>query len=147
MRAAALIAGQSHAAYSCQILAVLKRNQNSPATEADPMRRVGAPVPVAGRGGVDARYPFRGCSGADPPPRTNASLVLSPKSSRRPSSRRMIALLGRTLRAHDRVATLSMAIEFSPFVATKFPIGGHLFSPLAATNLPTNRVTDLWCVR
>jgi hypothetical protein len=29
-----------------------------------------------------------------------------------------------------------MAIEFSPSAATKFPTGGHLFSPLVATNLP-----------
>jgi hypothetical protein len=32
-----------------------------------------------------------------------------------------------------------MAIEFSPTAATNFPIGGHLFSPLVATNLPTDR--------
>jgi len=31
-----------------------------------------------------------------------------------------------------------MAIEFSPTAATKFPTGGHLFSPLVATNLPTD---------
>jgi hypothetical protein len=33
-----------------------------------------------------------------------------------------------------------MAIEFSPAAATSFPTGGHVFSPLVATNLPTNRV-------
>ena len=36
--------------------------------------------------------------------------------------------------------TVSMAIEFSPTMATNFPTGGHLFSPLVATNLPTDRV-------
>ena len=32
--------------------------------------------------------------------------------------------------------TLSMAIGFSPLVATKFPIGGHRFSPLVAIRCP-----------
>jgi len=41
---------------------------------------------------------------------------------------------------------MSMAIEFSPTAATNFPIGGHLFSPLVATNLPTNRNACLWCL-
>ena len=40
-----------------------------------------------------------------------------------------------------------MAIKFSPLAATKFPAGGYLFSPLVATNLPTNRSVGLWCVR
>jgi hypothetical protein len=35
---------------------------------------------------------------------------------------------------------LSMAICFSPLAATKFPTGGHVLSPLVATNLPTIRV-------
>ena len=39
-----------------------------------------------------------------------------------------------------------MAIEFSPTVATNFPTGGHLFSPLAAANLPTDRGVS-WLVR
>jgi hypothetical protein len=39
-----------------------------------------------------------------------------------------------------------MAIGFSPLAATNFPIGGHLFSPLVAANLPTNRKVVLWCL-
>jgi hypothetical protein len=38
-----------------------------------------------------------------------------------------------------------MAIEFSPTAATNFPTGGHLFSPLVAANLPTNRSIGSWC--
>jgi hypothetical protein len=33
-------------------------------------------------------------------------------------------------------AELSMAIEFSPLAATKFPAGGHHFSPLVAIESP-----------
>jgi hypothetical protein len=41
---------------------------------------------------------------------------------------------------------VSMAIEFSPTAATNFPNGGHYFSPLVATNLPTNRSTCFRCL-
>jgi hypothetical protein len=34
-----------------------------------------------------------------------------------------------------------MAIEFTPTAATNVPTGGHLFSPLVATNFPTNRLS------
>jgi hypothetical protein len=37
------------------------------------------------------------------------------------------------------IASLSMAICFSPVVATKFPTGGHHFSPLVAIESPHYR--------